>query len=228
MAIKLVNDGLAKIGRQEIAERLQAAVERAGGVSVVAKGTGLPISTFHTWISGAAEPKITAMAKISNFLGVSLDDLISGPESQTLITGTQNSDSITVPMLDVFAAAGGGITNDGEREITKLPFSRALLRELGARPEKCHFIRARGDSMEPTIHDGDIVLIDTGRSKDREDGIYVLMLGEDARIKRCGFGAFGQLILMSDNPAYPPEQVSRAEREQIKIIGKVIWTGGVV
>lgn len=118
--------------------------------------------------------------------------------------------------------------NHDEHIVSHLPFSPALLRELGVRYENCHFIRARGDSMVPTIRDGSIVLVDIARRKDRQDGIYALMFGDDVRIKRLAFGALGKLTLMSDNPAYPDEVLSGAELDQLKIVGKAVWAGGVL
>lgn len=228
MPSKLVNERVSGIDRQTFAERLRAAVEKGGGIPHVAKATDVPLSTFHTWLNGTAEPKITVTARIASFLGVSLDELVSGLESRSDNSGIQNIDSLQIPLLAVQAAAGAGVHNHDERVVSHLPFPTSLLRGIGVRPENCHFIRARGDSMEPSIPDGALVLIDTSRRKDRDDGIYAMMIGEDVRLKRLAFGTFGGVTVVSDNPAYPDETLGRADIDQVKIVGKAVWAGGVL
>lgn len=207
------------------AQRLAAAVEKAGGARSVSNASGVPISTLHTYLSGSAEPKLGVVVRLAETLGATIGYL-AGTESRSDFPASENmDDSVSLPVLNVVGSAGGGITADDERVISRLPFSKTLLRELGVRPENCHFIRAKGDSMEPTIGDGAVVLIDTSRRKDREDGVYALMAGDDVRIKRLQFATFGGLTLMSDNPAYPDETFGRGEIDQIKIVGKVVWVG---
>lgn len=175
-------------------------------------------------------PALTALA-IATTTGCSLNWLLTGNESAESVTHhlAVPSDSVDVPLLNVTGSAGFGISGEQEYEVSKLPFSRTLLRELGVKPDRCHFIRARGDSMQPTIQDGSVVLIDTSRSKSRQDGVYVLMSGDDVRIKRVQFATFGGgLSLKSDNPVYSEEEIGRADIDQIKIVGKVVWVEGGV
>lgn len=226
MPSKLVNERISGIDRQTFAERLRAAVELAGGVSHVAKSTDVPLSTFHTWLNATAEPKITVTARIASFLGVSLDGLVSGLENQSEKAENQNADSLHIPFLAIQASAGAGVHNHDEYAVSHLPFSSTLLREIGVKPEYCHFIRARGDSMEPTIRDGAIVLVDVGRRKSREDGIYVLTVGDDVRLKRLQFG-LNSLTLISDNAdRYPREVLTGSDLDQVRIEGKIFWAGG--
>lgn len=168
---------------------------------------------------------MTIVIRLAEALGVSVSELMGLENRTEAASFSTDNDSASIPLLDVVGSAGNGITADGERVISRLPFSITLLRELRVQPENCHFIRAKGDSMEPTVPDGAIVLIDTSRRKDGEDGIYALMAGEDVRIKRLHFATFGGLTLMSDNPAYPDEKFGRGEIDQIKIVGKVVWVG---
>lgn len=142
------------------------------------------------------------------------------------------SEFAPVPLHEVALAAGPGRTNDGEDIIDHLAFRRSWLKRMGLSPAKLVIARAQGDSMEPTIHHGDVVLIDRARSeppskprdpKDRRAvPIYALLDDGMARIKRIDLAAPGTLALLSDNPTSPPEFRPSAI---VSIIGRVVWWG---
>lgn len=78
-----------------------------------------------------------------------------------------------------------------------------------------------GDSMEPTLHAGDIVLIDRSKKAFTQGGIYAISCDGMQMIKRLQIiYPSGKIEVISDNPKY-----SRwtAEPEEINIIGRVIW-----
>lgn len=141
-------------------------------------------------------------------------------------------DFAPVPILDAAVAAGGGAENADEPVIAHLAFRRDWLRRIGVSPTAAVIARARGRSMEPTIHDGDMVLIDRGastlpaRPRDASDQrparIYALRDDGGARVKRLDLAAPGVLALMSDNPDHPPEFRPVSE---VQIIGRVVWWG---
>lgn len=78
--------------------------------------------------------------------------------------------------------------------------------------------------MEPTLYDGDPVLIDTTQTELKKEGIYALQYDGEALIKRLVFDAEkGVLRLISDNSAFPERKVK--DLELVQIAGKAIWTG---
>jgi phage repressor protein C with HTH and peptisase S24 domain len=89
---------------------------------------------------------------------------------------------------------------------------------------------ASGDSMEPTIHNGDMLLIDLDRTSvparareagdTRPSGIYAVLDDGAARVKRVELAAPDTLALLSDNPAFPPEF---RPISSVSIIGRVVW-----
>lgn len=137
-----------------------------------------------------------------------------------------------VPVLNAELAAGDGAANGDEPVNAHLAFRRDWLRRIGLSPQAAVIARARGRSMEPTIHDGDMVLIDRGastlpaRPRDASDQrparIYALRDDGGARVKRLDLAAPGVLALMSDNPDHPPEFRPVSE---VQIIGRVVWWG---
>ena len=82
--------------------------------------------------------------------------------------------------------------------------------------------------MTPRIADGDLLLIDTSLATVRQNAIYVIRIDGDLVVKRVQRKLDGDLVVISDNPAYPPESVPAGEASDLAVIGRVIWIGGRV
>lgn len=92
-----------------------------------------------------------------------------------------------------------------------------------ANKDKYFGLRIKGDSMEPNISNGDVVIV---KEQDvAEDGQIVIALinGDDATCKRLKIYESGTIALMSDNPAYPPMYFNNTEIDNVpvRIIGVV-------
>lgn len=144
-----------------------------------------------------------------------------------------------IPLHDVELAAGPGLSNGSEDVVDRLAFRRSWLRKIGVSPRNARLAHVRGDSMEPILKDGDLVLIDVGRrsipARPRKPGkppradLYAVLDGGEARVKRVEHSQVGRLILHSDNHAlYPPEIREGANADDLGIIGKVVWWGHTV
>ena len=78
--------------------------------------------------------------------------------------------------------------------------------------------RAHGDAMEPTIHGGDLVAVDTGRGTPQDDELFVLRLESGPAVRRL-HRTEGHWFVTSDNPAYLSQSLSDRDR----ILGQVAW-----
>jgi phage repressor protein C with HTH and peptisase S24 domain len=135
-------------------------------------------------------------------------------------------DRVAVPRLDVGASAGAGAVAGSEAAEGEIAFDRKWLRRLGSRDAAAlSIIRVEGDSMAPTLADGDEILVDRGDAAQRlRDGIYVLRIDDALVVKRLTLGpASGRASVTSDNPAYPgwPD----CGLAGIDIVGRVVWVG---
>jgi phage repressor protein C with HTH and peptisase S24 domain len=83
-------------------------------------------------------------------------------------------------------------------------------------------IAVEGDSMEPTLRDGDEILVDR-TPRPLRAGIHVIRLDDVLLVKRLEAAAGGQVRVISDNPAYRPSERGATE---IEMIGRVVWKGG--
>lgn len=132
--------------------------------------------------------------------------------------------STAVPRFRLGASAGPGAEPGSERPENHIVFENKWLRELSANPDALQIIQVDGDSMAPTLGDGDDILVDTRDASDRlRDGIYVIRMDDALLVKRLSPRPARKIAVMSDNAAYPswPEVKPSA----LSVIGRVIWAG---
>jgi Peptidase S24-like len=163
---------------------------------------------------------------LARYFGVA-EAMLGGPAdvAPADTKGRTRTGLVAVPQLSVGASAGPGALPDVERVEALFGFDAAWLRRLTATPALVSAIRVEGDSMMPTLADGDDILVDRGDAGDRlRDGIYVLRIDDALNVKRLAINPAGRSVaIRSDNPAYPSWPDVPAAR--IDVIGRVIWVG---
>lgn len=133
---------------------------------------------------------------------------------------------VSVNRHPVSASAGPGTIPGREVGQPYFAFDQRWLKRLTPTPpSQLSIVRVQGDSMAPTLNEGDDILIDTGDCGERlRDGIYVLRVDDSLVVKRLALNPIGQRVtVQSDNPAYPdwPD----CSLSDIHCIGRVIWSG---
>jgi phage repressor protein C with HTH and peptisase S24 domain len=101
-----------------------------------------------------------------------------------------------------------------------------IRQELRARPDQLRLIFVEGDSMEPDLRAGDIVLIDHTDVTARREGVYVIRMDGALLVKQVQRLPGGQVRVMSRNPAYEPFTVPVSKLEHpdgLAVIGRVVW-----
>lgn len=176
--------------------------------------------------------------RIAAFLGVP-ESLLGGtaPSPTSSQTSSQTSSSraprasgrgpamLVVPQLAVGASAGSGSSVDDERIEAGFAFDPRWLRRLGADTRALSIISVEGDSMAPTLNDGDDILVDSADAAARlRDGIYVLRMDDALMVKRVArLPGAGRISIKSDNPLYPSWPDLAADT--VMLVGRVVWTG---
>lgn len=135
-------------------------------------------------------------------------------------------DFTIVQTYDVGASAGPGALAEDRRAQPQMAFENAFVRGIASnRVDALSTIHVEGDSMSPTLANGDAIVLDTDDAGDRlRDGIYVLRIDGALLVKRLGVNpATRRLSIRSDNPAYPswPD----CDPESVTVIGRVVWVG---
>ncbi|MBW7968137.1 helix-turn-helix transcriptional regulator [Bradyrhizobium sp. BR 10289] len=134
-----------------------------------------------------------------------------------------------VPRLYVEASAGNGLVSpEMSDDADVVAFRSAWLRKLGINPRYARAMFARGDSMWPTINDGDLLLVDESITSVVDDGIYIIVSQGAVRVKRLQVRRDGSILLKSDNTAYEPEVVPASEIEDLRVAARVRWYGRAI
>lgn len=120
---------------------------------------------------------------------------------------------------NIYASAGGGAENYDEQS-DFLDFQERLLHKVGITDTKCvEALNIVGDSMEPTLHDGNVVFVDRSRLDINRGGIFIISTPGGLFIKRLQIKADGMIDLISDNPNYSAESI---RVQDVKVLGKVV------
>lgn len=180
------------------------------------------------------EPSISDLIKIAEALGVSAAQLIL--EAGYGIAGGslqyQSDDFVIIDQYTAAGSAGNGHMNDHVEINGGLAFKRAWLLRQGLNPENLHVIYARGMSMEPTILDGDVVLMDASQTQPHNGKIYVIRRPDgELLIKRLVHSITGRWIIRSDNDdkrQFPDEEIAADDMAGLTILGRIIWHGGAL
>jgi phage repressor protein C with HTH and peptisase S24 domain len=214
-------------------ERLKLAVGTSS-VREIARRSNLSEATVRAYIKGDSFPGLDKLDALAAALNVRPEWLATGHKpmregpcvEKPLIPTSEDKELFYVPRFDVEASAGYGMIDQQELIVEYLAFSPVFLRnELGVAPEKLVVIRARGDSMEPTIRDGDLLLIDHSQIVDRTDGIYLVAIKDRLMVKRVQFLLMDELEIISDNKNYRSLVVDLSKDNQVRLVGRVVWTG---
>ena len=130
-----------------------------------------------------------------------------------------------VPRMAIGASAGAGALDYNEMPTGQIAFDEDWLRQLGVGSGAVTMIQVEGDSMAPSLGDGDDILVSmTGDATHHvRDGIYVLRMDEALMVKRVSFRPDGRLSIISDNPLYASFPDIAAD--QVVIVGRVVWAG---
>lgn len=184
---------------------------------------GVPSATLFKYLSPPPNfsPSLEIVARMAAGAGVSIDYLATGVGDDR----PKGDDWIKIPRFAASLAAGAGSWNEGKQKVEDIPFTRDFLLKKLQRSSAAglSIVEGRGDSMLPTFGDGALLMIDEAET-DIIDDILAFTLDGEARVKRFRRLTSGVMII-SDNPAYPPETVTGKDLKRIEIIGRLRWFG---
>jgi hypothetical protein len=132
-----------------------------------------------------------------------------------------------VPKLKINASAGAGALTENEDLAGRIGFDEGWLKKIGCEPASLSLIRVLGDSMAPTLMDGDDIMVDrSAAARGIRDGVHVIRMDDMLMVKRLIRGPARCLAILSDNPAYP--DWPNVDGTEVEIIGRVVWAGRVL
>ena len=178
--------------------------------SDLAKKLGVSTSTISMYEVGKREPDFETEEKIADFFNTDLNILRGRDTELSIAPG-----AVVIPVLGRVAA--GIPLTAAEYIIDTEEISQAM-----ASDGEYFGLKVKGNSMEPKISDGDVVIVRKQSDADDGDIVIALVNGDDAVVKRLKKYTYG-IALISNNPVYDPMYFSKSEIKEkpVEIIGKV-------
>jgi SOS-response transcriptional repressor LexA len=179
---------------------------------------GVTGEAVRKWSEGLSLPGGDNLYILSRITDLSLDWLLTGKEPPCVTS----SEFTPIPKVKIPLSGGPGSWELDPQVEGYYEFRTKWLKSKG-QPNYMKLMQVVGDSMAPTICDGDHVLVDESR-KEPEDGKIMALVGRnnEALVKRIRIHLDGKILLVSDHEKthdgpYDPEELT--------ILGKVIWLG---
>ncbi len=201
------------------ANRLKRALDTRT-VYAVSRELGIAQSVIRKYLAGKTVPGIDKVLKLANLTGVNPEWLATGRDPR-YSTESDSDDMVWVPRYDLEVAAGIALPQEDAAERRPLAFRRDWLQKRGLAAEHLTVISVGGDSMEPVLADGDLILVDLNEREPALGSPYVFRMGNNFQVKYWEVTPGGPR-LVSENPRYPPYTLSLEELEQTEIIGRVV------
>lgn len=213
----------------DVRSRLLAlSAERGVSLSALSGLIGRNASYLQQFVRKGSPRKLEENDRrtLARFLGVDEGELgapaVSAASAAVPPARRPNAEWLDIPRLGLGASAGPGAVASAEQPVGQIRFSARWLRRNGLEPGQLSVIAVEGDSMEPTLRDGDEILVDCTQRGLRA-GIHVIRLDEVLLVKRLEPSSGGRVAVISDNALYPRSERSAAE---VEIVGRVVWKGG--
>lgn len=204
-------------------DRLKIAIALVGNASTLAKKAGISQSGLQRYLNGG-EPTRKVLIALAEAASVSLLWLMTGegllsdkPATPTTLTRLPLFNAGDVPRKEGLLALNG--------KLSGLAFCRSWLGQHGLDAKELSALYVSGNSMEPTIRNGDTILMDQAQIEISDGDIFVIKDSDALMIKRMQRQLGNRIRMLSDNPNYP---VSEAPAGEIEVVGKVVWRGSLL
>lgn len=132
---------------------------------------------------------------------------------------------VEIPLINVRFSAGPGNCEIIEDESFSLIFRRYSLHKMGVPAANARLVRISGDSMYPSLDDGDVVGINMAETEIKDGKTYAICHDDMLRVKTLASQP-GKIIIRSVNREEYPDEVMERQHffESVKVIGKVFWS----
>lgn len=214
---------------KEIGQRLrEIRTQSALTIEELSKMINIAPKTISNYERGERQASVEYLTLLYEHLNACLEWIVSGkgPMFFDIESGQKVfMDNITyIPIYDIKTAAGHGCIIENETVIGHYPFEKEWFNKNILAPKNTLVMfEVKGESMEPSIKDGDLIMVDTS-NKTIRDGVFVVRFDNSLVVKRLELMPNNKLQVKSDNPEFSTFTVDLHE-SGIAVIGKVIWHG---
>lgn len=213
---------------KEMMLRVRGVLEDAGlSQAEFSRMIGVSPQTLSGWMSGRNKPGVEEMAAMCQALKVSPSWMMTGYDNMPGYQSFVTEDTVIIPMLDIRGSCGSnGSDVSNASLITLLHVTPNWVNEHCGLVNKrsLNIIGATGDSMSPTLEDGDAAIIDTSVKTVYTDAVFAFTIENDMYIKRLQRVGLG-IQVISDNPRYAPYMLNLSELgDRFQVLGKMVST----
>lgn len=211
--------------KKDLSNRIGECADVVGSPDELAIKSNIPLSTLKTYLSAKREPRISQLIDIAAAANKSAQWLIMGTEQTTDLITT----NIDIPRHSLKLSAGGGSPVNRVKLIDYIPFTKEFFEKKLPHTtiKNLMIFDAAGDSMLPTINDGDLVMIDSSKNE-LGDGLYAFTIDNMAHIKRLQQTIDSTIIKSDNHELYDNYELKLEDQNRIRIIGKVVWKGSLL
>jgi phage repressor protein C with HTH and peptisase S24 domain len=208
---------------EELRSRLQEIKERKDeSLSALARRSGVDQGNLSNIASGKLNVGIINTTKILQAFNAvvlfpdQVDDFVSKRAT--------DPETVFIPRVKAKPRAGtGGLETDGDF-VGRYAFHRSFIKRKQGTEDSMKIFEVAGDSMEPTLREGDLVMINENSVDIKTGSIYLVTISDELMIKRIE-NRGEMLKLISDNQRYEPILVDmKAEDIYIKLHGRMVWS----
>lgn len=173
---------------------------------------GVKYTTFTDWVKGNSYPRIDKIELMANYFGISKADLVE----EHLSDKSKRAHGV---VINIYGRVAAGIPLEMIEDI----IDTEEIPEDMAKTGDFFGLQIHGDSMEPRMKDGDVVIVRKQDDAESGDTVIATVNGTDATCKRLKKYADG-IALIATNPTYDPMYFSNKEIESkpVRIIGRVM------
>lgn len=201
----------------QVADRInQKMTEHSLSQADLIRGTGAGRATVSGWVNGTNNPSAKHLNNLAKTLKTTTSWLLTGiadmgQNLQSVEVWDDNTplddDEVEIPFFKdfSFACGSGSISEAMANETRKLRMAKSTLRNLTVEKNNAIAATASGDSMSPTIKDGDTIYMDLGRKTIKDGKIFAVCIGGLFYCKRLYNLPFGGVRVVSDNSDEFPE-----------------------
>lgn len=184
-------------------------------LDMAAAGVAIGMGTLARMMKGDQGVRMESMTKVAGYFGIEVDELLSSDATPF----------VEVMRTNVRLAAGSGALEEIYDEVGSLSFRREFLRSCGViKSENAKIVDVSGTSMEPTIPDGAVLLINIANKEPHTGKVFALAKAQEGLVVKRLIKQGDAWLARSDNPEGNPDfQIN--DGIPVTIIGRAVWMG---
>ena len=201
----------------DIGKRIKIAREKRGMTQrEVAQLLGYQPLAISRWERGERSPSISVLSKLANLLNINIQWLLTGEGEMELPENWPPPGALPVTQVPVYGHVPAGFPET--IEATEKPITYIIVPKDWAPPGTIALI-VQGNSMEPTLHDGEYILVQPYHTSPKDgDIVVVAQFGGDYTVKELR-KTDSRILLIPHNPRYKTIEVNH--ESELRIVGKV-------